>query len=375
MRSIWYLFKKRCTKCNSLEEKGVERKVHEVYALETTEKDALLTQQLKELTRYHRERCPMYNNILQSCSYDERKVSHYSEIPFLPAGLFKRLTLSSLPSEEAYKVVTSSGTGSMTSKIVLDGETRSLQQTVLAQIGSDFLGPRRLPMLVIDAPSALSGTNQFSARAAGIRGFSLFGRYRTFVLKEDMSLDMDALDEFLDQHEAEPFLIFGFTFIIWKYLVQVLEETGKARDLSHGILIHGGGWKKLANQAVSKAEYKARLRRTCGITKVHDYYGMAEQAGSIFMECECGHLHASDYSGILFRRATDFSLCDVGEWGIIQVLSTLPKSYPGHSILTEDEGRMLGVDDCSCGRKGAYFEVAGRLKHAKIRGCSDTFRE
>ena len=102
---------------------------------------------------------------------------------------------------------------------------------------------------------------------------------------------------------------------------------------------------------------------------------MAEQAGSIFMECECGHLHASDYSGILFRRAADFSLCDVGEWGIIQVLSTLPKSYPGHSILTEDEGRMLGVDDCPCGRKGAYFEVAGRLKHAQIRGCSDTFRE
>ena len=77
-----------------------------------------------------------------------------------------------------------------------------------------------------------------------------------------MSLDMDALDEFLDQHEAEPFLIFGFTFIIWKYLVQVLEETGKARDLSHGILIHGGGWKKLANQAVSKAEYKARCMIT-----------------------------------------------------------------------------------------------------------------
>ena len=57
------------------------------------------------------------------------------------------------------------------------------------------------------------------------------------------------------------------------------------------------------------------------------------------------------------------------------MLSTLPKSYPGHSILTEDEGRMLGVDDCPCGRKGAYFEVAGRLKHAQIRGCSDTFRE
>ena len=190
-----------------------------------------------------------------------------------------------------------------------------------------------------------------------------------------MSLDLETLDEFLEKYGKEPFLIFGFTFLIWQYLVLALEQSGLKKNLSQGILVHGGGWKKLASQAVSKQEYKARLQQVCGITKVHDYYGMAEQAGSIFMECECGHLHASDYSGILFRRASDFSLCDVGERGIIQVLSTLPESYPGHSILTEDEGRLLGVDDCPCGRKGAYFQVFGRLKHAQIRGCSDTFQK
>lgn len=229
-------------------------------------------------------------------------------------------------------------------------------------------------MLVIDAPSAMSGAHQFSARAAGIRGFSLFGRHRTFALREDMSLDMENLNEFLETYGREPFLIFGFTFIVWKYLAKVLETSGQKIDMSKGILIHGGGWKKLTSEAVSKPEYKAQLRQVCGITQVHDYYGMAEQAGSIFMECECGHLHASDDSGILFRRAADFSLCDIGETGIIQVLSVLPKSYPGHSILTEDEGRLLGVDDCPCGRKGAYFEVLGRLKYAQLRGCSDTFQ-
>ena len=353
-----------------------EQRLHEIYCLEKAHKDEQLTAQLKELTIYHREHCPAYARMLDSYGFDEEKVTHYSELPFLPAGLFKRLTLSSMSKgEDDYKVVTSSGTSSMASKIVLDGENRTRQQVALAKIGADFLGKKRLPMLVIDAPSALSGMQQFSARAAGIRGFSLFGRYRTFALKEDMSLDLETLDQFLEKYGNEPFLIFGFTFLIWKYLVLALEQLGLKKDLSKGILVHGGGWKKLASQAVSKEEYKAGLLRVCGIAEVHDYYGMAEQAGSIFMECECGHLHASDYSGVLFRRASDFSLCNIGERGIIQVLSTLPKSYLGHSILTEDEGRLLGVDDCPCGRKGAYFEVIGRLKHAQIRGCSDTFQK
>ena len=60
--------------------------------------------------------------------------------------------------------------------------------------------------------------------------------------------------------------------------------------------------------------------------------------------------------------------------GIIQVLSVLPGSYPGHSLLTEDEGTLLGEDDCPCGRFGKYFKVSGRIRNAEIRGCSDTYQ-
>ena len=152
-----------------------------------------------------------------------------------------------------------------------------------------------------------------------------------------------------------------------------LKESGEYLDLEDGVLIHGGGWKKLVNEAVSKDEFKAGLKEVCGIKSVHDYYGMVEQTGCIYIECECGHLHASIFSDVIIRNMKDFSVCKNGETGSIQVLSTLPESYPGHSILTEDMGRVLGEDDCPCGRKGKYIEVIGRMKNAEVRGCSDTF--
>ena len=139
------------------------------------------------------------------------------------------------------------------------------------------------------------------------------------------------------------------------------------------MLIHGGGWKKLADQHITAERFKRELLETCGLTRVHDYYGMVEQTGTIYMECECGHLHAPVWSDITIRRPGDFSVADVGETGLIQVSSVLPRSYPGHLLLTEDEGRILGEDDCPCGRKGKYFEVLGRVKRAEVRGCSDTY--
>ena len=40
---------------------------------------------------------------------------------------------------------------------------------------------------------------------------------------------------------------------------------------------------------------------------------------------------------------------------MIQMLSLLPLSYPGHNILTEDLGIIHGEDNCKCGRSGVLF--------------------
>lgn len=338
------------------------------------QKEKNMTAQMKALTEYHRQHCAPYRRMLDAIGYDAQTVTHFRDIPFLPVTLFKKMRLSSLSEDETYQVVTSSGTsGQMTSRIILDAETRIRQQQALACIGGSFLGTKRLPMLVIDCPSTAQKADRFSARTSGILGFSIFGKRRIFALKEDMTLDRGAVEEFFGKYGDGKFLVFGFTFMVWKYFLPGLERMGKKWNCPGGILVHGGGWKKLVSESVSKEEFAGRLEEVCGIRRVIDYYGMAEQTGSIFMECECGRLHCSDYSAILFRRPEDFSVCAKGEKGLIQVMSVLPKSYPGHSLLTEDEGRLLGEDDCPCGRKGAYFEVLGRVQHAELRGCSDTF--
>jgi hypothetical protein len=100
---------------------------------------------------------------------------------------------------------------------------------------------------------------------------------------------------------------------------------------------------------------------------------MVEQTGSIYIQCEQGHLHAPIFSDIVIRDPVDFNPLEIGQTGLIETLSLTPLSYPGHALLTEDLGRIEGEDDCSCGRLGKYFTVMGRLQNAEVRGCSDTY--
>lgn len=347
------------------------------YSLGQEEKMKLLTERLNELTELHKERCEQYKRILNSLGYEGGK--DYVDIPFLPVRLFKKLELKSVPNEDVVKTMTSSGTtGQAVSKIFLDKNTSTNQQKAMVKIVSQFTGSSRMPMIIIDCPSVVKNRALFSARGAGILGFSMFGSKKIYVLDNDMKLDVEGLKTFLEEHQGKRILFFGFTFMIWQHFYKELlrlKEEGITFDLSNGILIHGGGWKKLISEAVSQNEFHVRLESVCGLHDIHDYYGMVEQTGCIYMECECGHLHTSIFSDVITRKAIDFKPCDIGEKGIIQVVSTIPESYPGHSLLTEDEGIIEGVDDCPCGRKGKYFRVIGRLKNAEIRGCSDTYAE
>ncbi len=216
----------------------------------------------------------------------------------------------------------------------------------------------------------------FSARGAGILGFSIFGKDRLYGLDENMHLDIQAVENFLKKYQGKRIFLFGFTFMIWQHFYKellALERQGIHLELSNGVLIHGGGWKRLEKEAVAQEEFRDALKQVCGLREIYDYYGMVEQTGCIYMQCEYGHYHASIFSDVIVRNPMDFTVCKTGEKGIIQVVSAIPESYPGHSLLTEDEGMILGEDNCPCGRKGKYFSVTGRIKNAEIRGCSDTY--
>lgn len=346
------------------------------YELSKDEKQKLLTQELLSLTKHHKLHCKEYAAILQALNFNEDSVKTYYDLPFIPVRLFKEYDLMSIDKSQVFKTMTSSGTtGQKVSKIFVDKDTASNQQKTLIKILSDFIGKQRLPMLIIDSPKVVKDRNLFSARGAAILGLSMLARERIYALDENMQLNLEVVKEFCQKYEGQSVLLFGFTFMVWQHLYSELKRLNLKLNLPEAFLITGGGWKKLVTLNISREAFKDALREQCGIGHFLDHYGMVEQTGSIYAECEYGHLHASNYSDVIIRDPKDFSICKVGQKGIIQVVSVLPHSYPGHSLLTEDEGIILGEDDCPCGRHGKYFTITGRMKKAELRGCSDTYAD
>lgn len=346
----------------------------EPYSLPAPEKRRRLEEALGELTRRHYVNCSEYAAILDGFGFDSGRASSLEELPMIPVRLFKEFNLMSVPEEEIVKTLTSSGTsGQAVSRIHLDKVNARNQTRVLSNIIADFIGKERLPLLILDTEAYRKDRKAFSARGAGIIGFSTFGRKPCFALDESMNLKFDEVRSFLRENAGRPILMFGYTYMLWQYAVRALEEAGECLGIDQGMLFHIGGWKKLKDEAVSADEFVARAKSAFGNVTVHNYYGMAEQLGSVFVECERGHMHCSNYSDVIVRRFDGFSVADPGERGFLELLSILPTSYPGHILVTEDEGEILGEDDCPCGRMGKYFRIHGRVKGAEIRGCSDTY--
>ncbi|WP_434743516.1 acyl-protein synthetase [Micromonospora sp. SH-82] len=342
-----------------------------LFTLGQAEREARLLPELIELTEHHRSHSPEYARLLSALGHQPgRRYEQVADLPWLPVRLFKHHVLKSIGDDEVFKVLTSSGTTGEVSRIHLDKAAASTQQRMLSATMRTVLGTRRLPMLLVDTKALFADRRSFSARSAGVLGMMNFGRDHTFLLDEQERPDLDAVRGFLGRHGGEPFLIFGFTFMTWLYLYD-LARTHRL-DLSNGILIHSGGWKKLADRAVDNAEFRRRFAEETGLRRIHDFYGMVEQIGLTFLEGpDGGGLYCPDFSDVIVRDPRTWEPVPVGTPGVVQVVSTLPRSYPGHLLLTEDRGVVHGVDDGVW--PGRRFSILGRLPRAEARGCSDTF--
>jgi len=343
------------------------------FSLRQQEKEALLLPILNQLTRHHRENSPPYEQLLNAMYPGRSDAARLAEVPYFPAGLFKTHRLLSIPDDRIFKTLTSSGTSGHVSRIFLDAETARRQTMALGQILQFVLGPDRLPMLLLETSRVIRDRHQFSARGAGVLGLMHFGRNHVYAFDADMNLDMPALRSFLEHFGHAPFLLFGFTFMVWKHFFERVHGLGL--DLSNGVLIHSGGWKKLQAEAIGNEEFKTRFREATGLRRVYNFYGMVEQVGSVFLEGEDGLLYPPNFADILIRDPETWEVAPPGKTGVIQVLSALPLSYPGHSLLTEDLGVVHSVDVGNGGRYGKAFSVLGRAPRSEIRGCSDTYQE
>lgn len=325
--------------------------------------------QINKLNTFHYKKSDQFKKIIDLI-YPMKKIKNLEEVPFIPAKLFKVLDLKSVPKQQVFKILNSSGTsGTNPAKIYLDKENARAQTIVLNEIVSKVLGKKRLPMLIIDEKKIIQDPSKFDAKTAAIIGFSMFGSNHYYLIKDNL-IDYNGLNNFLNKFGQNKFLIFGFTSMVYEQLVQKI-NTKKLKCLfKNGVLVHGGGWKKMEDSKISNRIFKSKLKKILKIEKIFNYYGLIEQTGSIFFECSsCGCFSPSKYSEILIRDK-NFKTISSNKKGLIQLLSILPKSYPGHSILTEDIGEII-INNCKVCKTKKKFKVYGRAEKSEIRGCSD----
>tara|TARA_Y100001970_G_scaffold52859_1_gene66898 strand:- start:20423 stop:21514 length:1092 start_codon:yes stop_codon:yes gene_type:complete len=344
------------------------------YSLAKNTKDKLLLKWITTLTKFHYKKCSEYRKILDSMWGGLSNYSALDNFPYLPVSIFKNLNLTSTEPEDIKITLTSSGTtGQNVSKIFLDKSSSSLQQKALANSLSKFLGARRLPMLIIDTKSVFNDPKLMSARGAGVLGLMRYGTDHHFALDENGEPNFKQVKEFLKKYSGKPFFIFGFTFMVWKEFYT--KFTGYGFDLSNGTLIHSGGWKKMIDEAVSPDVFRSSITKEFNLDSIFNFYGMVEQIGSLFFEGPDNLLYPPNFADVIIRDPKTFKPLPNGKEGLIQVLSMLPTSYPGNSLLTEDLGIIENIDPNEGGWMGKGLRIIGRVPKAELRGCSDVIGE
>ena len=338
---------------------------HPPYGLPQAAKEAALLPLLQELTVWHRDHCPAYDRIARLTA--PAPATTLSALPYLPVSLFKFRKLQSVSDDAVRVTVQSSGTSGTRSRIMLDAENARGSAKALASCLAKVTGGQRLPMLIIDTPSAVQGHDKIGARAAAILGLMPYGRDHVFALDDALQLQPDKVAGFLERHGQQKFLVYGFTFLIWQALLPACRTT--QYDFSQGVLLHSGGWKALLNQAVDNATFRQSLREACGLHDVRNFYGMAELPGTIFLEGDDGLLYPPNFASVIIRDPVTRQPAADGTVGLIEILSALPRSYPGHALLTEDLGVVERVNGTEL--QGQGLRIIGRAPRAEMRGCSD----
>ena len=302
------------------------------YSIRQEEKRSILTEHTRNLTRHHYERCELYRKIVDRIFGGPQALEFdcLENAPFLPVSLFKTRELRSVASDEVIKTLTSSGTtGQAVSRICLDAFTAQLQSRVMVRLLQHFLGVARRPLVFLDHKAVVRDRKSSSARAAGILGILPFGREPFYALREDMSLDLDGLDQYVERTRGQNPVFFGFTFMIWQYFVEGLEALGRRLSLPGALLLHSGGWKKLEAMKVSQEEFRRRVQSVSGIETVINYYGMVEQVGSVYFENSLHFMQPSVFSEIVIRDQNTLEPVPPGQRG----------NHPGSERITRKLSR------------------------------------
>ncbi|HWZ77440.1 MAG TPA: hypothetical protein VNX87_12945 [Candidatus Sulfotelmatobacter sp.] len=350
-----------------------------LYGLGPNERQDSLLGLLKRELAYACDRNPGFRNYVEHWPVHFQAAERLADLPYLPVGAFKaNPPLALVGANEIKRTLTSSATtGQVPSRVILDAETAKRMTKGVTTIIRDFIGPARRPYLVIDTPENLNTQGELGARGAAIQGLGSFATEVICCLRVDQkgntSLDLEKVLHCAAKWREAEVLAYGFTYVIWTQLVQPLQRQGITLDIPNVRVLHSGGWKRLEREAVTKEVFIEGVASVfgCSPDRVIDFYGMVENVGVVYPDCERGNKHVPAFAEVVVRNPLTLEPVAVGEQGLVQVCSVLPTSFPGFLVLTDDMAEIIDYNECPCGRRGTSFRFVGRVPKAEVRGCGN----
>lgn len=349
------------------------------YGIAPQQRESVLLALLKQELAYACEKNSQICNYVQHWPVDFRSAEKIADLPYLPVSVFKADPPLALVGREEIKrtLASSATTGQVPSRIVLDAATAKLMAKGVVTIIRDFIGSARRPYLVIDTAENLAAQAQLGARGAAIQSLSSFATEMVCCLRsgqeQDSRLDLEKLLAFAAKWKGSAVLIYGFTYVVWTQLVQLLKRENITLDMPNVYVLHSGGWKRLQQQAVTQEVFNREVASVfgCSPKRIIDFYGMVENVGVVYPDCDHGNKHVPAFADVIVRDPLTLAPVTAGQKGLIEVCSALPTSFPGFLLLTEDVAEVINYDGCSCGRRGVSFRFAGRVPKAEVRGCGN----
>jgi Acyl-protein synthetase, LuxE len=348
------------------------------------ESAALFLAAMQEAFAFHYEASPVYRALCREAGIAPAGIDGPSDLPRLPfilADVFKRHHLTSLPEDQITITFTSSGTGGQKSHIALDQASFDRQalmrrriiesQGLASSVPVNYLvfsyDPAIAPQVGAAHTHAVYSTfapalEKVFAIRAGADGRPAF----------DAGDCVDVLCRYADS--AAPVRIGGFPAFAWRAL-QELERRGlRLRFAPGSLVIHGGGWKSMADEAIPPELYAAKVEELLGIprTCVRDFYGFVEH-GVPYITCAEGRFHVPIYGRVFIRDPLTLELLPEGAVGLPQMLTPYNRAQPNLSVLATDYAALHA--GCPCGRPGLTLSLHGRAGVRKHQGCALTASE
>jgi len=347
----------------------------DVFKYDLEEKDKCLLDFIRSTSNHHYKNNILIKSIFDSYDLNPSEIE-ISNLPYLTSSIFKSDLLLSINEKNIFREINSSSTSSGSpSRIGLDKFNNENWSISLKKILLSRLGNKKFSILFLDTDNFLSKDSVINARNSMSKSFLFLANNFETCLKQRstdiLEIDMHKVKNFFHNNKNSEILIFGFTYILYKYFLSKFHDN-QFKDLKITI-VHAGGWKKLNSEKVSNDQLIDRCNKIFNLNQedVIDLYGFSEQGGILYPDCSHGRKHLPFWSDLLVRDPKTLEISKNEKPGLLQFITPIQTSYPGFSILTEDIGYVFN-DKCKCGLTSKSFKVIGRSQNeTEQRGCGD----